>query len=245
MGAPMTTDEIVKTIKHSSDLIILVEGIDDIRIYRWILESIGKEDCLVSTFGCNTLKDVFKRKNEFEDKNVVFITDRDILVYSDSIPSEYNGIVFTRGYSIENDLYQGKKFYDDFFDEKDKELFDKALDSFLLYYAKELDNLNENKIYNFREKPEKILDKKDFELKKELYPDSPQPTDESLNHLKEKYDLLVRGHSLFKLIAMVLHRKNRDSKYSEVNIYEMCYKCYKSECINDLKSRIEKAINNV
>lgn len=245
MGTTMTTDEIIGTIKHSNDLIILVEGIDDIRIYRWLLESIGKGDCLLSTSGSNTLKAVFRRKNEFEDKKVIFITDKDVLVYSDSISSEYNGIVFTKGYSIENDLYQGKKLYDDFFDKKDRELFDKALDSFLLYYARELDNLKEGKDYNFREKPEKILEKNDFKLKKNLYPNPPTPTEGSLTQLKEKYDLLVRGHSLFKLIAMVLHRKKRESKYKEDNIYEICYKCYKSECIDELKSRIERAINDV
>lgn len=78
-----------------------------------------------------------------------------------------------------------------------------------------------------------------------MYPEIPTPTKQSLLYLRSNYDLLVRGHSLFKLIAMILHRKNRDVKYSVDNIYEMCFKCYRSETIEELKSNIEKAIKIV
>ncbi len=161
----MSTIEIISSIKHSNELIILVEGKEDIRIYRWLLESIGKQDCLMPTNGCVALKDIFERKNEFASKKVVFVTDRDSYVYG-SIPSKYEGMVFTKGYSIENDLYCGKKLYNEFFDKEDKNKFDLALEEFLLYYASELDKFKAGDEPNFKESPEKILDGKEFKLKK-------------------------------------------------------------------------------
>ena len=54
----------------------------------------------------NKLLRVYKRRNEYAHLPIAFVADRDMWLFS-RIPSCYHGIIWTQGYSIENDLYAG------------------------------------------------------------------------------------------------------------------------------------------
>ena len=54
--------------------------------------------------GRETLLAVYKRRNEFAHLPVAFVADRDLWLFS-GIPPDYPDIIWTEGYSIENDLY--------------------------------------------------------------------------------------------------------------------------------------------
>ena len=235
-----TKAEIIAAINHSYSPIILVEGKDDKMIYRWILETLGYEDKIISTSGCSILREIYKEKDKLTNKKVIFITDKDMYVYSD-IPKEYDGIIFTKGYSIENDLFHGKSFLT-FFKDKDTERFNKALKSFLNYYACELEKFRNNTEYNIDLSPFKILEHKDesFKLLINKLQSYRHPNHDTIDYLRNNYDLLIRGHSLFALFLMILSFKGRIPKYGEEQIYEMCYSSYKSQAIKDLETTIKE-----
>lgn len=244
MDLEYTVDELVGLLKRSSDLNIVVEGKDDLFIYRWVLDELGVLANLCATGGCGTLRKVYLRRNEFPNAKVIFVTDKDTYVYG-KVPEEYSGIIFTEGYSIENDLYYGRKLYNSFMDKKDRQLFDKALEQFLLYYVSEIDKMIAgNNDYNLKEKPKKILDDKTFQLNKGVFPQPPSPSENQMTIIKKNYDLLLRGHSLFGIIEMVLNRKDRAVRHNEGGIYEICYKNYKSVYIEDLQTKIKSQIEN-
>lgn len=243
---------IISSINHSEMPCIIVEGDGDVKIFRWILEELGFgdyfypsniNDMIKSQGGCGILRKLYLNKSKITNPNVIFISDKDVFAYS-QIPKEYDGIVFTKGYSIENDLYDGCSLEQKLFEKEDKDLFNCVLDQFIRYYACEFEKLNAGKQYNFRKKPEAIIDKK-YMLNTSLLDDFTEPSSNSVDYFKNQYDLLLRGHSLFKLVSMVLHRKNRDPKYSESAIYELCYKFCKSQSIIELQEKIKQKYNSV
>lgn len=242
MGRYLSDEELIATINHSSEPFIIIEGPDDVMIYRWMLDDIGYTAYLEPRNGCEGVRKMYDRRKEIKNPKVIFICDKDSIVYTGVIPPQYSGIIFTTGYSIENDLYQGRKLERQLFEKKDKELFKIALDSFLRYYACELEKFQKGQDYNFREKPEAIINHKDYSLQVSLLNGFTEPLLETVKYLKSDYDLLLRGHSLFKLVGMVLHRKNRKIKYSEESLYEICYKFCKSKCIKSLKNKIETSL---
>lgn len=235
MGRNLTEDELISTLRHSEMPTILVEGKDDLKIFRWLEDDIN---ALSSTHvdilpcGCrNTLLKLYKQRSTFS--KVIFVADKDQYVYG-TIPPEYSDVVFTTGYSIENDLYQGKGI-ENLFDKQDRAIFNKALDSYLEYYAREVEKCIKGEEFKLTQSPQEIL--KCYLLKDEYKPQQP-PQQSMVLKLKENYDLLLRGHSLFQLLLMVLTRKERLSKPNMDSIYEMCYKSYKSECILNLRNTV-------
>jgi hypothetical protein len=243
---------IISSINHSEMPCIIVEGEGDVKIYRWILEDLGFgdyfypsniTDMIKEQGGCGTLRKLYLHRNKITNPNVIFISDKDVFVYT-RIPTEYEGIIFTKGYSIENDLYEGCLLEKKLFEKDDKQIFDCVLSQFLRYYACEFEKFSNGSQYNFRKKPEAIIDKKN-RLNTSLLDGFNEPPRNSVDYLKDQYDLLLRGHSLFKLVGMVLHRKNRDPKYSESAIYELCYKFCKSQSILEIQERIKQKFQSV
>ncbi len=235
-----TKNEIIAIINHSYSPVILVEGKDDKMIYRLILESLGFEDAIISTSGCNLLREIYKEKDKLTNKKVIFITDKDMYVYS-NIPKQYDEIIFTKGYSIENDLFQGFSFLN-FFKNKDNERYKKALKSFLCYYACEFEKFKNGEEYKLDLSPFQILNHKDgsFKLLTNKLQSYKAPRHGTIEYLEKDYDLLIRGHSLFALLHMILSFKGRTPTYKENQIYEMCYSSYKSQAIKDLEATIKE-----
>lgn len=239
----LTDEELISAINHSSRPYIIVEGPDDVVVYRWILADINCVGMLEPRGGCNGVMNIFNKREKIRNKKVVYICDKDTLVYDNQIPEEYEGLIYTNGYSIENDLYHGRKLEEYLFEDDDCKLFSNALNSFLRYYACELEKFKNNKYCNFSMKPEAILNCDDYSLKYNLLNDYSEPSNETIEYLKNDYDIMLRGHSLFKLIRMILHRPVRKIKYECLQLYEICYKFLKSDSIINMQNKIKKLIS--
>lgn len=242
-GKYLSDDELISAINHSSEPYIIVEGPDDVMIYRWILDDLACEGCLEPREGCGSVKRLFKRKGEITNPKTIFICDKDTIVYTGIVPEECKGIIYTEGYSIENDLYQGKALENKLFKKQDKIIFSKVLDSFLRAYACELEKFRESLGFDFTINPERILDKNDYSLKMDVLNDFKEPANETVNYLRSNYDLLLRGHSLFSLVRIVLGRKDRSIKWTINHLYELCYG-NKSDCIVKMQNRIKNQLVN-
>ena len=102
-----TVDELVATLHRSELPTVVVEGKDDMQIYRWVEARIGNRNADVLPVGGreNPLS-VYERRTEYAHLPVAFVADRDMWLFS-GIPPGYRDIIWTEGYSIENDLYLG------------------------------------------------------------------------------------------------------------------------------------------
>lgn len=240
-GKYLNDDELISAINHSSEPYIIVEGPDDVMIYRWILDDLNCEGLLEPRCGCDGVKILFDRRTEIKNPQVVFICDKDTIVYTGCVPQEYEDMIYTDGYSIENDLYNGMALERILFKEQDKKIFSTAMNSFLRAYACELEKFRKSQSFDFSINPETIVDKNDYSLKISELKDFKEPSNETVDYLKNNYDMLLRGHSLFSLVRIVLGRKNRKIKYCTNQIYEICYG-NKSNCIKNMQNKIKDAI---
>jgi hypothetical protein len=239
----LSVDEIVNTLKRSSLTTVLVEGKDDVLIYRWIENEIGVVNA--NFFPCGgrgKLLEVFARREEFRNIKTVFVADKDAFVYVNP-PENLNEIIWTNGYSIENDLYFGRNI-ELLLDNDEKEIFLKSLNSFIEYYAFEIQNYLENKNFCFRNHPQHILCDIKNEVKHEFLEqiNFVEAKSEIVNNLRDNYDVLIRGKSLFAILTRILSKHSRAIKHSKLALLEHCYRTHKSEKFIELINKIETKI---
>lgn len=235
----LTVDEIIAALRHSSIPSIIVEGKSDVMIYRWILHDVGVSDAqLFPCTGRNNLLKVFSRRNEFQDTPTLFIADKDTYVYN-GIPAEYSDVLFTEGYSIENDLYYGRSI-DQLLNKVETNNYEKARKSFIRYYGCQLEKLRKNNPYDFGQSPHVILDSKYELVTDKVEYNFIEPVQETYEFLLENYDLVVRGHSIFSLLQLFLSNSKRDVKYSTISLYELCYRIYRTKYIDRIQNEVER-----
>ena len=133
-----TVDELVATLKRSALPTILVEGDDDMMIYRWVEERTGIYTASVLPCGGRTaLLAVYERRTEFSHLKTAFVADRDMWLFT-AIPPEYSDVVWTEGYSIENDLYAGSNL-EDFLDRDEASEHKQVLRGLIEWFAFEVE----------------------------------------------------------------------------------------------------------
>ena len=102
-----SVDELVSILRRSKLPTVIVEGKDDMQIFRWMEEHLQEHEVdVIGVDGRPNLFAVYDRKSEFAHLPVAFIADRDKELFT-QLPNGYDEIIWTKGYSIENDLYAG------------------------------------------------------------------------------------------------------------------------------------------
>lgn len=243
MSLELTVEEIVETLKRSSLTTVLVEGKDDVIIYRWLEDEIGITDAsFLPCGGRDKLLQIYERRNEFSDISVIFVADRDAYVYINP-PEEYEEIIWTNGYSIENDLYFGREI-ETLLSKEEKNTFTKSLNSFIEYYAFEVENLINGNEFNLRNHPQYVLCDIKHEIKEEFLEtiNFKKAAPDLENKIKENYDVLIRGKTLFALLTRILSNKSRAIKHSKLSLMEHCYRTHKSGKFIELVEKIELKI---
>ena len=99
---------LLSKIRKSKHPVVIVEGPDDIIVYRQLINLYSDKGLTVLPSGGRgkALKVFDSIKDEEILEKVIFIVDKDLWVFSE-IPEEYrhNRILTTQGYSIENDIF--------------------------------------------------------------------------------------------------------------------------------------------
>lgn len=222
----LTSDELVQALHRSQLPTIVVEGRDDMTIYRW-LETC---DCLkqVDVMPCGgrtVLLEVFRRRLEFNHIPCAFIADTDMWLFS-KIPQDYKEIVFTRGYSIENDLLDGSSVAD-LFEDSERSEFDMLCNALAPWFAFEIEQYRRGECFCVDLHPNRLIPPGTTTLDRTaLAPRTFQnPNKRLVRSIRENFHLRFRGKSLVSLYARILNDTNRASKYSRKNILEISAKC--------------------
>lgn len=226
-----TTEEIVNTLKRTNIPTIVIEGDDDLFVYRWLKKQTG--GTLVSLLPCGGRKSLFKvyeRREEFNDSNVVFIADKDFYRFT-GIPSDKDDIIFTTGYCIENDLYDGSNI-EEFLDYEDKSNHELLLDVVIRWFSSEVEKYFE--IIEQGKKPElSIKSHINIICPLDTYSLCPnfaekisykEPRNDILSMIKDEYPLNVRGKQLFQILARFMSKKGRFSQFKDKHLIEIALK---------------------
>jgi hypothetical protein len=221
---------------------LIVEGVDDMYIYRNILNIIGPTKIIAQGCGGRSiLLDVYKRKNEFMNTKVIFIADKDVWVYSNT-PEQYIDIIWTEGYSIENDLFSGaKETIYKLFNEDERKRYEILKSSLLPWYVSQVEKYFKGESFKLNHKIWEIIERDSLDVKEHILSES---FNEAVDlDLKEKivknYNMLLRGKLIFDMLVLFLSDSNRKPKYSREHIFDLCIKMP-----ND-KKYIDRYINRI
>lgn len=242
----LTENEIIATLERSSlPVTILIEGEDDVIIYRRLEQYLSTDVDVLGVGGRNTILSIFEKqiiKGEIlKDKNIIYIADKDIWV-NIGIPVEFknNKIIFTTGYSIENDVFIDAKC-DDIIDASDKkQLYADDLQTFLKWYSLALQTTitnigTEQDIPSNRaigKHPLEVFNK--FSSLTLLNPNETYPYD-LLETLKNTLPLSIRGKSLLAIFTKHFKHHNNRALFEIVAANP-------NQCISNIFTQVEKAI---
>lgn len=223
-----TVDELVEALKRSGLPTILVEGVDDMTIFRWLEEKLGTTNANALPCGNrDNLLALYVRRSEFVKTATAFVADRDLWLFT-AVPPEYGRIVFTLGYCIENDLYAGAEaVLKGLMSPGERADFDIILDSIIEWFAFEVEEYLAGREAQTAHHLNEMVPLgttsicAEFRTRRGL-PDAPDAA--RVARLREHYALEVRGKQLFEVLLRFLSASARSAKYSRTALFEMALK---------------------
>jgi hypothetical protein len=270
LDQPIQKEVHLRRLKNTDKPTIVVEGKDDLLLLHSILRHLDYDDGEVFPAGnCAMLKILYKEITQARqaDPNAypmvkLFFADKDMYVFT-GIPAHEEGIFFTAGYSIENDLFADVENYIDklliFGYTKYKIHKQKILDSVINWFAFEVEDyvshLSQGKMKDTQFSALNLKNAKyfcdqnlaftDLFLNQRGFIALPDDAD-ILQRLRQNYALDLRGHTLFQvynLISSALRKKHKDNKadddisYNEAQLFNICF-AYTTENSTRYISRI-------
>ena len=240
----MTVDDWVAMLSHAEFPTVIVEGETDMRIYRWVEERVSNQKVDVQRVGGRgTLLSLYERRNEFAHLSVAFVADRDLWLFS-GIPPIYHDIIWTQGYSIENDLYADADL-ENLLNADEVDEHRQVLDLIIEWFTFEVEEHLEGREARVDTHCNEIVPlgqtemDPDFRTRRGFHP----PSEKRYQQIKAAYQLQLRGKSLFEILVRFLNAPNRGTTYSTLALYEIAVKMTSPQPLIDrLIGEIEQKI---
>ena len=227
----LTADIIIETLKRSNLNTVLIEGVDDVDIYRTLEEFLDVTDIsFLECQGRTNLLKVFERKDEIND-NVLFICDSDLWVILGK-PDIYKDVrlITTEGYSIENDLYSdGEEFLSKLFKTNELTKRDEIIKSLCRWYSHEISLVLQNSSHDCKFSDVTIMNTSTMKKYSSQFEESFLTTrsyavaeetlyDSIINDFKNK----LRGKFLFQIFEKIFQERQKKSvRYSKSQLFDM------------------------
>ena len=231
---------------------IVVEGKTDKLIYRWMRDRFSTGQARVWYAGSiSELLNIYNQKTMlFDDRGVAvaFMADRDLerLFCTNPQPRD---IVWTEGYCIENDLYEGfVKDLEDLLEHPEAKKFQEMRDAVVEWFAFEVAEFRAGR----QHQTGKDLDKDKLVLPGQTQMNTRflagrgfvKPNPKSIHELKGNYNMRVAGKLLFQMLARFLGDSARKRKYSGSQTYTL-QQMYELAGKNTSNSRTQRLISEI
>ena len=220
-----TVEELVAALQRSALPTVVVEGQEDMRIYRWVEARLGNRAAnVLPTGGRDKLLSVYERRQEFSNLPVAFVADRDMWLFS-GIPSHYDGVIWTEGYSIENDLYAGADL-ENLLEAEEVQEHQQLLAAIVEWFAFEVERHLAGEDFEVAHHCNRVVPlgqtqmDENFRESREFRP----PGEEIHRQIRRAYQLQLRGKTLFDMLVRFLNTPDRDIKHSIRGLYEIAFK---------------------
>jgi hypothetical protein len=224
-GQPATVDELVQAIKRSSLATILVEGGDDLEIYRWIESKIGIFRAnVLPCGGRDKLLRVYERRAEFAGTKVAFVADRDLWIFT-SVPSQYAEVIWTLGYSIENDMYCHSNI-ERLLEETEARSHGILLDCICRWFAYEVEEYICGREAEIHTHINVVVPPGSSDISSQFAQQRGfrEPDPARAMWIRSEYQQVLRGKQLLQMLLRYLSSTHRQSKFSRSNLLELCLK---------------------
>jgi hypothetical protein len=228
---------IIQTLKRTHLPTLLVEGTGDSVLFRNIDEAIGILGSVIVCGNREQLFEIFRRRSEFQTAKVAFLADRDLFVFS-SPPKEYSEIIFTDGYSIENDMLS--EDYDlKLMHTTEVNALGAKLEVIKRWFAREVDSALTGGIHEFKTSPSYILQQVDagtlllplLNLSKRVH--------QQINREPRRF---IRGKNILHLSLFFLNKSGRSATYSKAALLEIGCTCAQSKKFQKIIGKIKNKL---
>jgi hypothetical protein len=231
------------TLKARMDS-LLSEGKDENSVYSWLQEGQSTEGAeILPCNGRTTLLAVYANRDRLVGKTVAFLADRDMWLFT-GVPAAYAEIVFTEGYSIENDVLLSGTVHR-FFSPREKAQFRKLTHALAMWLAREVAE-------HLRGHPA-ILDVHVDRLiplgghtldtnyaADRAYRSAPSP--ELVRCIRARPKQLVRGKQILQLYARLLSDPRRQARYSKHAVLEIAVKGRRSRELQRIRQEVARRL---
>ena len=225
LNTTVTVDDLIYALRRSQTPNIVVEGEDDVIIYRELVRRVEIAHLdFHAAGGKEKLLKIYERRREFAHVPVAFIADQDMWLFSE-IPNRYKGIIWTKGYSIENDLYAGAEL-ERLMDASERLEHRKVLDAIVEWFAFEVEEFLAGRDPKVDIHCNQIVPQKQTQIDDEFRKSRGlrKPNPELHRQIREAYQLQLRGKLLFQLLVRFLSESNRATKHSRRGLHEIALK---------------------
>lgn len=209
-------------ICHSGKRAIVVEGKLDVRYHTWLRDRLGIGNVRVwYAGGKKPVLKLHKDKSKILDHEVpvAYVVDRD-LEHLFSPNPQPTDIIWTTGYCIENDLYEGYAMdnLENLLEPNERKQYDKLRDSVIEWFAFEFEvfqktgNILDTKVgasleelvsHGSTKVKASFLKKRGFR----------KPNQKTVDKFKSSYRRKLAGKLVFEMLARFLNDANRSARY--------------------------------
>ena len=253
-----TLENLVVELRLSNKPNIIVEGKEDEIIYGKLVERLGRFDVGFFSAGSkDTLLHLYEELSEYENAGdfrhapVAFIADRDMWLFR-GVPVRYGDIIWTEGYSIENDLYSNAKLRGRVGNMAE---YDQTLDSISMWFAYKVEEYLEKnppppkKVFqSFRDEEHVRVGHHLNQIipigNTTLAPDLEfLPSDhEIVGNVRTAYHLQLRGKLLFQLLVRFLNKPKQGFQDATVSYHGLYNDAITVPESDQLFSRLESEV---
>lgn len=224
-NAVVSVEETIALLKKTKLPTIIVEGADDMIVYRHLEENLSAIGVSVLPVGGRkNVLDIFSRRGELPNfVKITFIADQDIWVNT-GIPPEYNDdrLIFTNGYSIENDIYIDGELWK-LLQKEELTKFEAEVSAFLRWYALALFRHLQSVCDAIKSHPDHVLNPTHQSDLLSLRAGESYP-EELHESLSKDYQRVLRGKSLMALLIRQTSYKGREPHHNSKALMEVVAK---------------------
>jgi hypothetical protein len=242
----LSVDEVVATLRNSSLATLLVEGRSDMDLFC-ALEEICFENRvdILPVGGRNSLFEIFGRRSEFANTPVVFLADSDMYVFDPPAP-EFDDVIFTEGYSIENDILLGGKAFR-LLTKRNREKWEDLISALGLWFASVAHRVIAGEVVQYKHHPSQLVcfsTGKLTPLAESLLVD-PQLLCEVATRVISNPIKCLRGHTLLDAFGHLTSEVKLKPKCSKDMLLRVDLVSWDSnECLVRIVDRVRNAIPN-
>lgn len=222
---PMTVEHLVGVLRRTRKPSIIVEGDDDdVIIYRELAKRIGiLEGVLLPSGGRDKLFQVYERRGEFSHVPVAFIADRDMWLFSGIVPG-YDEIIWTDGYSIENDLYSDAQIMlESLLNSDDVKVHERILDAISTWFAFAVEEYLAGNAPKLNIHCDEMVPPGNTDLNVQFCERQGfrLPHAKQVQQIRREYQRVLRGKLLFQLLVRFLSKPSQGFVRASLNDYAL------------------------
>ena len=240
----MTEEEIIAYLGRTHLPTLLVEGKDDAAIYRWLEGQLGIfSGSILFCSGRDALISIWRKRTTFRHHKVAWLADLDMWKFS-TAPADLTGIVFTTGYSIENDLYAGSDI-ESLLEAPERSQHSRLLTILCRWFAFEILEYQAERNTEVAARIQQVVDFAAMDISTTFIARRGyvEPDATFVDGVLRNYKLQLRGKTLMGILITYLSDSRRMPKYGYANVVEVCLKLYPNNeyikrIIEDVKTQL-------